>query len=388
MAGRFALNLHVPLAPRPYMAPVGLTVVRESEGAAGQRAPVDLSLNESSFGASPAAIAAARARPATAHRYPDPGSTDLRRAIARRFELDPKRVICGNGSEELLDMLGRLYARPGDEVLYTQFGFMQFPIIAARVGATSVRVPESGFVVDVDRILASITPRSRIVFLANPNNPTGTWIERRELERLRDGLPRSVLLVVDAAYAEFVDDPAYSAGLDLVDGTGNVVVTRTFSKAYGLAAFRVGWAYGPLEIITAMNGVRGVGNVNAVAQVAAVAALEDSSFLARAVAATAEQRARLAKGLSALGLDVVPSAGNFLLAGFGSPPAAAAALRALGREGIHVRPVDDYGLPDRLRITVGAPPETGAVLLALSHHLSRGGHRARCVNGAAARSPS
>ncbi len=324
----------------------------------------------SSFGASPAAIAAARRRAATAHRYPDPASTRLREALGRRYRIDPRRIVCGNGSEELLDILGRLYARPGDEILYTQYGFLQFPIIAARVGATAVRVPERGLMVDVDRILAAITPKSRIVFLANPNNPTGTWIGRPELERLRAGLPPTVVLVIDAAYAEFAADPAYSSGLGLVEGTANVVVTRTFSKAYGLAALRVGWAYGPTGVIAAMNRLRGVGNVNAVAQEAAVAALEDGAFLRHAVAAMAEQKRHLADGLRGLGLDVVPSATNFLLVGFGDPAAANAAFRALAGAGIHVRPVDDYDLADRLRITVGSPAETGAVLAALAHHLS------------------
>ena len=232
-------------------------------------------------------------------------------------------------------------------------------------------MPERGLVVDVDHILARVTPRSRIVFLANPNNPTGTWIGRPELERLRAGLPPTVVLVIDSAYAEFVLDPAYASGLDLVDGTANVVVTRTFSKAYGLAALRVGWAYGPAGVIAAMNRLRGVGNVNAVAQEAAVAALEDDGFLRSAVAVMTEQKSRLADGLGDLGLDVLPSATNFLLVGFGDPAAATAAFRALAWAGIHVRPVDDYGLADRLRITVGAPAETSAVLTALGRHLGQ-----------------
>jgi histidinol-phosphate aminotransferase len=354
------------------MAPLGLTVVRQSGEPAGARPRIDLSLNESSFGASPAAILAARRRAATTHRYPDPASAGLRDALGRRFDLDPELIVCGNGSEELLDILGRLYARPGDEILHTQHGFLQFPIIAARVGATAVQVPERDLVVDVDRILERVTPRSRIVFLANPNNPTGTWIGRPELERLRAGLPPSVVLVIDSAYAEFVADPAYTSGLDLVDGTANVVVTRTFSKAYGLAALRVGWAHGPAAIIAALRRLHGV-NVNAVAQAAAVAALEDDSFLRRSVAATATQSTRLADGLRRLGLDVPPSAANFLLVGFGSPAAAASAFRALAGDGIHVRPVDDYGLPDRLRITTGAPPETDAVLDVLTRHLAASG---------------
>ncbi len=354
-------------APLAYMPEIGKAVVRKV-AVAGKRPVLDLSLNESSHGASPLAVAAATARCQRLMRYPDPASALLRQALGRRFDLPPDDLVCGNGSEELLDIIGRLYARPDDEILFTDHGFLQFPIVALRVGATPVRAAERRLTADIDALLAAVTERTRILFLANPNNPTGTHVGAADLRRLRDGLPGHVVLVIDSAYAEYVDAPGYSAGHELVAGTDNVVVTRTFSKAYGLAALRVGWAHCPPAMAAVLNRMRGIGNVNAIAQEAAVAALDDMDFVARVRDETARERARLAAALSGLGLAVVPSATNFVIAAFppGSNRGAAAAIAHLAARDIVVRGIEDYGLGDHLRITIGLPAENDRLIEGLA----------------------
>lgn len=332
---------------------------------------IDLSLNESSYGASAGAEAAAAARVKRLHRYPDTASTALREAIGRCYGLDPDRIVCGNGSEELLDAVGRLYARPGDEILFTEYGFMQFPIVAMRVGATPVRAPEQALTADVDALLARVSERTKICFIANPNNPSGTYISADAMRRLRDGLPPSVVLVVDAAYAEYVDAGDYSAGMELVEDTENVIVTRTFSKAFGLAALRVGWGYCAPSMAGVINRMRGIGNVNAIAQDAAIAALDDMAFVERVRDDTAAERDRVSRALAALGLEVVPSVTNFIMAGFAADTnhTAGAAQALLLSHGIVVRAADDYGLPNHLRITLGLPAENDAVVAVLKRFL-------------------
>jgi histidinol-phosphate aminotransferase len=354
-------------APLPYMPAIGKAVVRKI-AVAGQRPLLDLSLNESSHGASPLAAAAATARCQRLMRYPDPASTALRQAIGRRYDLPPDDLVCGNGSEELLDIIGRLYARPGDEILFSDHGFLQFAIVALRVGATPVRAAERGLTADIDALLAAVTPRTRILFLANPNNPTGTHVGAADLRRLRDGLPGDVVLVIDSAYAEYVDEPSYSAGHELVEGTDNVIVTRTFSKAFGLAALRVGWAHCPPAMSGVLNRMRGIGNVNAIAQEAAAAALDDMDFIARVRDETARERDRVSKALAGLGLAVVPSVTNFVIARFpaGSNRGAAAAIAHLAARDIVVRAVEDYDLPDHLRITIGLPAENDRLIEGLA----------------------
>jgi histidinol-phosphate aminotransferase len=357
-------------SPVPYIPPIAISVVKPP--VAVGRILHDLSLNELSEGASPRALEAVRSRAARLHRYPDPASSELRAAIGHAYGLDPERIVCGNGSEELLDVIGRLFARPGDEILFTRHGFVQFPIVAMRTGATGVMAPEPDLVADVDALLAAVTLRTRILFLANPNNPTGTTIEREAVVRLRDSLPASVMLVLDAAYAEFVDAPDFDDGLSLVEDRENVIVTRTFSKAFGLAALRVGWAYASLSQAAVMNRMRGIGNVNALAQAGAVAAVEDMAFMKAAVHRTIEGRERLAGGLRQLGLSVLPSQTNFVLARFPEkgPASAGAAHAALLADGILVRPVEDYGLPEWLRISVGSPDQIAAVLGSLARLLA------------------
>ena len=351
--------------PDAYMPDIGIAVVKKVTDGSGAGALTDLSLNESSYGASPKALAAAAERGALLNRYPDPASKELRAAIGEAYGLDPEHLVCGNGSEELIDVIARLFARPGDEVLFSERSFMQFPIVARRVGATEITAPERDFIPQVDELLARITEKTKIVLLANPNNPSGTYMPKGELHRLCAGIPPHIVFVIDSAYADFaysVDD--YCDGHELVEDRENVIVTRTFSKAFGLAALRVGWAHGSARIIGFMNRMRGIGNVNALAQEAATAALGDLDFVHDVARRTAEERTRVAKELEAIGLSVVPSVTNFLLVRFptGTNHNAASALSHLAEHNIIVRAVDDYGLDDYLRITLGDRDENDAVI--------------------------
>ncbi len=356
--------------PRPYIPAIGVTVVKHVPVGRVNRI-INLSLNESALGASPRAVRAAKERAQSLERYPDPGHGELRKALGRAHDLDPECLVCGNGSEELLDVIGRVYARPGDEILYPEHGFLQFAIVAMRVGATPVTAPERELRADVEALLAAVSERTKVLFLANPNNPTGTYIGREELRGLADRLPASVVLVIDSAYAEYVDDTDYSDGLELVEGTENVIVTRTFSKAYGLAAARVGWAYGPPSMIGVLNRMRGIGNVNALAHAAAIAALEDQDFVERVRALTIEARGWLGAALTALGLEVVAGAGNFVFVRFPEAPArnAMAALKYLAERGIVTRSNEDYGLDAYLRITLGREDENRLVRDAIADFL-------------------
>ncbi|MEN3952620.1 histidinol-phosphate transaminase [Iodidimonas sp. SYSU 1G8] len=320
-----------------------------------------MSSNEAALGPSPKALEAYRKAEATLQRYPDGGAHKLREAIARHHDVEFDRVVCGFGSDDLLQLLARGYAGPGDEVLYSEHGFLIYPIAARAVGAEPVAARDDGYTVSVDAMLAAVTERTKIVFIANPNNPTGTYIPATELERLHAGLPEHVVLVVDAAYAEFVTDPAYDSGQQLASWAPNVIMTRTFSKVYGLAALRVGWAYGAPGIVDVLNRLRGPFNVAAPAQAAAVAALDDREFLEKALAHNSRWRDWLFQRLGGLGLDVVPSAGNFLLIGFGSTERARAADAYLQDKGWYLRRMDSYGFTDHLRLTVGTEAENRGV---------------------------
>ncbi len=320
-----------------------------------------MSSNEAALGPSPRALEAYADAAKIVHRYPDGGAHLLREAIARRHEVEVERVVCGFGSDDILQLLARGYAGPGDEVLYSEHGFLIYPIAARAVGAAPVAARDDGYTVSVDSMLAAVTERTKIVFVANPNNPTGTYIRRDELERLHAGLPEDVVLVIDAAYAEFVDDPDYDSGQELASWAPNVVMTRTFSKIYGLAALRVGWAYGAPSIIDVLNRLRGPFNVAAPAQAAAVAALEDRAFFDKARAHNTRWRDWLFQRLGGLGLSVVPSAGNFLLIDFGTPERAQAADAYLKDKGWYLRRMEGYGFPGHLRLTVGTEAENRGV---------------------------
>ena len=356
--------------PRPGILGVKAYVGGESEAPAG-KTPVRLAANENPLGASPAAAAAYEAAAPELHRYPDGASEALRRALGALHGLDPARIVCGAGSDELINLLARAYAGPGDEVLHSAHGFLMYGIAGRTAGAEVVTAPEANLTADVDALLARVTPRTRLVFLANPNNPTGTYLPAAELERLHAGLPPEVLLVVDAAYAEYVTEPDYADGSALVAAHDNAVMTRTFSKIYGLAALRLGWAYCPPAVADVLNRVRGPFNVTRTAQIAGLAALGDQAHLERSRDHNQTWRAWLLQELNGLGLETTPSAGNFLLSQFSDAPGRSAddALAALKEEGILLRGMAAYGLPDCLRISVGTEAENRATVAALRRFL-------------------
>src|SRR5437660_5020044 len=295
--------------PGPGILDIAPYVGGESK-AAGVERPIRLASNESALGPSPKAIAVYKALADEIHRYPDGGAAELRAAIGRRHELDPERIVCGAGSDELIGMLLRAYAGVGDEGLYSRHGFLMYPIGALSAGATPVAVPEQDLTADVDGFLAGVTERTKIVFIANPNNPTGTYLSANEMARLHAGLPPHVVLAIDAAYAEFVNRNDYEAGTALVDRAENVVMLRTFSKIYALAGLRLGWAYCPPAIADVLNRIRGPFNVSAAALAAGVAAVEDVGALARARGHNARWLAGLSERLTTIGLELTPSVGN------------------------------------------------------------------------------
>lgn len=330
---------------------------------------IKLSSNEGALGPSPKAMEAYKAIAADLHRYPEGGSIDLRAAIGKHYGLNPERIVCGTGSDELLNLLVRAYCGPGDELLYSQHGFLMYPINAKGVGAVPVAAPETKDLrTDIDALLKLVTDKTKIVVLANPNNPTGSYLTKDEMKRLHAGLPKSVMLIVDAAYAEYVARNDYEAGIELVDAADNVVMTRTFSKIYGLGGLRVGWFYGPAGIVDAINRLRQPFNVNAAAQAAAIAALND---IAHADAQRSNNDIWLpwfSQELTRLGLHVYPSVGNFVLVRFpkGEGKDATAANAHMLKHGIIPRMMGAYGLGDCLRITIGTEAEMRAARDALA----------------------
>jgi histidinol-phosphate aminotransferase len=318
---------------------------------------IKLSSNEGPFGPPPSAQAAYLRAVNDLHRYPDGGSAELRRAIGARFGLDPERIVCGTGSDELIQHLCLIYGGPGTEIIASRHGFLMYEIAGTYAGSRVIKAPERNLTADVDALLAAVSPATRVLFLANPNNPTGSLLPQREVERLRRGLPPDVLLVLDAAYAEFVDRPDYDPGVRLVDAGDNTVMLRTFSKIFGLGGMRVGWAYGPPGVIDALNRVRGVFNINIAAQAAAVAALAEPGWIERCRDHNAAARDRLSRRLAALGLTVWPSEGNFILVDFGEKARAEAANAWLKARGLIVRAMASYELPHCLRISIGTDEE-------------------------------
>lgn len=314
-----------------------------------------LSSNESPIGASAKAVEAYKAAAAKLELYPDGGATALRDAISTRYGLQADNIVCGAGSDELLQLLAHAYLGPGDEAIYSEYGFLVYPIAIRSNGATPIIAPEKDFLADVDAILARVTSRTRMVFLANPNNPTGRYLPFSEVKRLHAGLPENVMLVLDAAYAEYVRRNDYEAGLELVATSENVVMTRTFSKIHGLAALRVGWAYCPAHVADVLNRIRGPFNMNAAAIAAGAAAIMDREFVERAIAHNENWLPWLTQELEAIGLTVTSSVGNFVLVHFPADPKhdAHAADAYLQENGFVVRRMDAYGLPGALRITVG-----------------------------------
>jgi histidinol-phosphate aminotransferase len=332
-----------------------------------------LSSNETPMGPSPAAMEAYRRVGEHLEDYPDGASTELREAIGHTFGLDPGRIICGAGSDDLLNLLARAYLRDGDESIYSQYGFLVYPIATLGAGAKPVMAMEKNFTTDVDAMLAAVTPNTKLVFLANPNNPTGTYIPFDEVRRLHDGLPAHVVLVLDAAYAEYVERNDYEAGIELVATSENVVMCRTFSKIHGLAGLRLGWMYGPAGIVDAVNRIRGPFNVNAPAIAAGIAAMADTAHQRTARAHNTRWLAWLTDELGKLGLTVTPSVGNFLLIHFPTTPGKTAkeADAFLTARGLILRGVAGYGLPDALRMTVGSEEANHLLVTSLAEFLAK-----------------
>jgi len=316
---------------------------------------IKLSANENPLGTSPAALAA-RAAAQLPNRYPDPDSTALRDALGKLHGIDPARIVCGTGSDELLNLAAQAYAGPGDEVLYVRYGFSVYGIAARRCGATPVVAPDRDFGTDVDVLLALVNAKTRVVFVANPNNPTGSFLPKSELARLHAALPADVLLVVDQAYAEYLAPQDDDGGLALAARHSNVLVTRTFSKIYGLAGDRIGWGTGAAHIVEALNRIRGPFNVTGSGQAGAIAALADQDFVARSREHNLHERARFVMAIEALGnhgLRALPSQANFVLVQFEGTLSAEAAHNGLAARGYATRWLPGQGLPRGLRITIG-----------------------------------
>ena len=339
-----------------------------ASGAGEHPDPLKLSSNENPHGASPSAANAIAEASADLHRYPAPGHDGLRQAIGEVQGLDPARIVCGNGSDELLTLLALAYCGEGTELLYPEHGFGMYPIVARMSGAEPVTAPETERHVDVDAMLAAATPRTRVVMLANPANPTGSFLPLAEIRRLRDGLPPETLLVLDGAYAEFAE--GYDGGASLVEEREDVVMTRTFSKIHGLGGLRVGWCYAPEGVVEALMRIRPPFNLSTPQMAGAAAAMRDTAWVESCRRDNAEQRARLRGGLAQLGIACDESHANFVMARFEGPDAAEAADAALRRAGIVVRKLGSYGFPSALRITVPDAAGTGRVLAALQAHMA------------------
>lgn len=304
--------------------------------------------------------------------YPDGAAHKLRDAIASRYGLKADNIVCGAGSDELLQLLAHAYLGPGDEAIYSQFGFLVYPIAIKSNGATPIVAPEKHFTTDVDAILSCVTDRTRMVFLANPNNPTGTYVPFSEVKRLHSGLPPSVLLVLDAAYAEYVRRNDYESGVELVSTADNVVMTRTFSKIHGLAALRLGWAYRPAHVADVLNRIRGPFNISAPAIAAGAAAIADRGFVEGAVAHNDRWLPWLTSEIERLGLTVTPSVGNFLLIHFPTADGkdAPKADTFLASRGFILRRMDSYGMPGALRLSIGTEDANREFVAALAEFLA------------------
>ncbi|MCW1430306.1 pyridoxal phosphate-dependent aminotransferase [Novosphingobium sp. JCM 18896] len=352
--------------PKPWIAEIHAYVPGKSAGKDG-RPLIKLSANENPLGTSPKALAA-RAQAVVPSLYPDPDSNALRAAIGKVHGVDPARIICGTGSGELLSVAASAYAGPGDEILYVRYGFSLYEIVARRCGATPVIAPDLDYGTDVDALLALVSDKTRVVFLANPNNPTGSFTPREELARLHAGLPGDVLLVIDQAYAEYVAPEDDDGGLALAEAHDNVLVTRTFSKGYGLAGERVGWGTAAPAVIDVLNRIRGPFNLSNSAQATALAAVEDQDFVIHSREHNAAERARFVAAIEAMnnhGIRAVPSEANFVLLLFAGKLTGEAAYNGLAERGTITRWLPGQGLPHGLRITIGTAEQMDAIAAGL-----------------------
>lgn len=365
------IDMSVPV-PRPGIMDIA-AYVPGKEHAPGVSRVFKLSSNETPLGASPRAIDAFKASADQLERYPDGQAKVLRDAIAATHGLNAANLLCGNGSDELLGLLAHVYLGPGDEAIITQHGFLVYKIQIMAAGATTVTVPENDCQVMVDEILKAVTEKTKMVFLANPGNPTGTYVPMNEVRRLHAGLPKNVVLVLDAAYAEYVRRNDYESGIELVSSSRNVVMTRTFSKIYGLAALRIGWIYGPEAIIDALNRVRGPFNLNSAAIAAGAAAIRDQAFTEAAVAHNLLWLDKVTHALQSLGLRVTPSVANFVLIHFPDIDGkrATEADDFLTSRGYILRSVKGYGLPNALRMTIGSEEANRGVIETLGEFMGR-----------------
>lgn len=353
--------------PKPWIEAIHAYVPGKATASDG-RALVKLSANENPLGTSAKALAALEAARGEAATYPDPDARALRAKLAEVHGLDASRIVCGTGSDELLNLAVQGFAGVGDEVLFSRHSFSVYDIAARRCGAVPVVAPDVEYTADVDALLGAVTEKTRVVFLANPNNPTGTWIPANEVARLHAGLPADVLLVIDQAYGEYLAPAEQHAAFALAAAHENVLVTRTFSKIYGLAAERIGWATGAPGLIDVLNRIRGPFNVTASGQAAGIEALGDQDFVAASREHNAKERARFADAIAALGnhgLRAVPSEANFLLVLFEGELDAASALDAIGEAGYAVRHLPGQGLPQALRITIGKTEDMTRVIATL-----------------------
>jgi histidinol-phosphate aminotransferase len=355
--------------PRPGVMQIEAYVPGKS-AAAGVAKIHKLSSNETPLGPSPKAAEAVRSFDHL-ELYPDGSATKLREAIAAKYGLDPSRIVCGAGSDELLSLITNAYVGPGEEGIFTEHGFLVYRIALLAAGGVPVVAPEKNYRTDVDAILSRMTEKTKIVFLANPNNPTGSYIPFDEVKRLHAGLPSHVVLVLDAAYAEYVRRNDYESGLELVATSENVVMTRTFSKIYGLANLRIGWMVAPAHIADAVNRIRGPFNMNGPALAAGIAAIQDDVHVAKAVEHNERWLAWLTKKIETLGLEVTPSVGNFLMVHFPNDAGKTAkeADAFLSTRGLILRRIDAYGIPHALRLTVGSEEANRLVIAALRDFL-------------------
>jgi histidinol-phosphate aminotransferase len=347
--------------PRPEILTIHPYVGGESD-LPGFNRTVKLSSNEGAFGVPPGAQAAIQQAAEEVYRYPDGGADALRLAIGKRWGLDPARIVCGAGSDDLIYQLCLSYGGPGRDIIMSAHGFSIYYIAGTYAGSRVIKVAERNLTADLDAMLAAVSPSTRLMFLANPNNPTGSMVPAEEVARLRAALPPEVLLVLDSAYAEYVTRTDYDAGVKLVDATDNTVMTRTFSKVFGLGGMRIGWCYAPPAVVDVLNRVRGPFNVSVASQASGIAALAEPGWVEKGRDHNALWRPRLAAGLQSAGIKVWPSEANFVLADFGSVGQADAADAFLRTRGIIVRKVAGYGLPHCLRITVGTAEEVGLVV--------------------------
>ncbi|MGE3646253.1 MAG: histidinol-phosphate transaminase [Beijerinckiaceae bacterium] len=340
--------------PHPGVEDIEAYVPGKSQATGGTKT-FKLSSNETPLGPSPRAKEAYLKAVERLEDYPDGASEVLRKAIGARYGLDPARIVCGNGSDDILHLICTAFIGPGDEAIHTEHGFLVYRIYVLAAGGTPVAVPEKNFTADVDAILAAVTPKTKAVFVANPNNPTGTYLPFEEVKRLHAALPPQVLLVLDGAYAEYVRRNDYAAGIELVSAFENVVMTRTFSKIHGLAALRIGWCYAPAHVCDMLNRVRGPFNVNSAALLAGSAAVADTSHVEKSADHNDKWLPWLIENISALGLEVTPSVANFLLIHFPKEAGKTAkdAEAFLSSNGVVLRGVGGYGIPGALRMTVG-----------------------------------